>query len=377
MTLVVTALADNFLPMMFGDCLISTAGYDEALNQTEMPTKFSQDDFSHPASYLGKISGLTRKIYVMRPDLVIGWSGMCIAAEGFFKELQKRLEEPLTEEIPTLIEKAYEGRENSLSLSYIYIPEPKTHIFMSLGKFHREKLPRIGECDVIGSGAHDFCSRMRQSSDSSEHLYLKGENLCLRNFDLAVNRAITTAYATFAYELFEPKESLLHLYGGMIEFTIYNPISNRFEYLDDCLLSFWEIEEESNPPYTFYPDPLFFNTYRRNGALVIERFCNKAGNRHMVDKGYILQKQQFIANSLTQDVGAPIQKYSDKHRMFVALIYVRSDKQPNWFITCDYDEKDFLKRRNRGDGTHMFYTQKSPCLAQIEIYVQDFMKRRN
>ncbi len=386
MTLVVKCDSIPHMPVMFADCLISRSSWDEALLNANLPSSTDMHH-EHPARDLGIISGLRRKICIIRPNLIIGWSGSLLFAEIFFKDLEKLLNNSkysdrlldAVSDAYKIDEKVYEG---SLQLIAIYAKSKKEFPFVTMGPALMAYTHRYKTCVAIGSGSNEFVKNIHESSANPVEQFHHDESSQPTNMHAAAFRALSLTYNYFGREYFTYHASpLLECYGGMYETALYNPQNEAFEYLDNIQISFCELLEYDPIKYPGQfrdvVDPLIFQTSRQNGELIYDRYeptrKNSPKKDYFFSKGYKLGKKRFTAKNIGRDCG---KSNTLLGKISVIYVYSRSEKAPfgyGTYIQCSGSKQPFVKMKKEiGSRKTTFYTKTSRGKNDIPDIIESF-----
>ena len=376
MTLVVASNAIPEIPIMFSDCLTSSLEYKEENKETEIPSKTYQHE-DHPIELFGTITGLRRKMCIVRPNLVIGWSGTMAWAEIFYKkleiELSKNEYDNKYDEAINFVYNEYksdferdEDERLGLDIIYIFVKGDGTIINGQHGCNIKKGISnRYGHCRAIGSGAKSFIDNLSSNlyEDNPVHLVndIDSDNEISKMRKIAFD-ALYLTYNAFGQEYFDNQSSSLYdYYGGMYETIIYNRELKAFEYVDDIQVNFTALEQYAPNQYRDWAEPMFYETIRKDGELIMDRFSKESRHASKTDfffkDGYILKRKSFVAANIGNDCGKSNSSLGKISVMYVFLEKSQSTFKFGTYIHFSDGKHHFTKNQKAMNGRKMFFTQ--------------------
>lgn len=227
MTAVARLAIDNY-PLLIGDILLSAPEVQG--RNIRVPTV---DDITNvfPVGSGFTPSGLRQKITVVGDNLVIGWSGMRIAAKVVIQELLERnKQEPFTNDS---LMRHFGGLDESYwkqGLGLVGFVKDSRGIAQFGFRYLNLNTELFGRVGLLGSGAENF-EKFLQNLPC-----LPPPSREVNSLERSLACALMTSGAFLSSEI-ATHESLLNFYGGGYE--IASLFNGKFSKLDDITYLFW------------------------------------------------------------------------------------------------------------------------------------------
>lgn len=393
MTLILASFPPDSPPILAADCLVTNSQQD-ILRPVNLPSERSEE-----ASYVGAQENLVRKLYILRPDLVVLWSGSKVIAEAFLREINQSLGRLRSR--PETYEDIFWNVWNSIdecslkqATNIIGVEYNGTDFNAWCTSDHfKTELPHLGFTLCAGSGAEYFLDIKKKNSYLSRRERADFRNPRLSPARLAIFRAVTVCQTILHAEFFGEEDHLPlnHYFGGHMECCFFCPERKRFLLVNRVLTLFWVVDYSSynhkdGHTYYFGPPPreeerpdefsVIRNSYDTNG-LVVEKFKNKDKTK----SGHTLEREEFKVRNLTpslNDFDLESNENIVSNIIFVAND-TRKEKRPNRNFFMDYTYGDDIQKMVQLSPTAppLYHLTLNPIIRKIlSPHVKDFMARR-